>query len=298
MNQQKGVIRRLPTSTRDRIELQCEAGHVWTTKAASVLYEGTWCPQCSKNRLVADRVNSLASILNLDVVSIPENHSGVMLKLKCSVHGVFDRAWRLFRACAGCRECGFEHIAWGHGEVEESSKKIAEKNNGHCLVDSHCEGYAVWQCEEGHVFERSFASVAQGKFCETCMRSSDTMPTRPKRDDVLNSFREKVAELGGVVIGISADDPRRAVVECGAGHQWTPWISNVLYKGTWCKECKNQRAKAKGLKHRLEVADRYGLTLVRSENGKHSWSCENGHEFECTIGELEATLHCPLCPRY
>ena len=292
-----GAIVRMPSSTRDRIYLRCEKGHTWSTKAASILYEGTWCPHCAKKRLVVERVNALAAVVGLEVVSIPDTHSGIHIKLKCPIHGEFERSWQRFRACAGCPECGYVHDVQASADVDPGLQALASKHDGQCLLGPYCDGYAVWQCEKGHVFERSIAAVEADKFCDTCMRAAGAAPRQAltSRAEVLEKFRRKVREKGGVVIDIPSESSRTAVVECAEGHQWKPWIANVLYKGTWCKACKDERAKRAGLKNRLAIADKYGLTLVSSDNGKHIWACPKGHEFERTISEVEEEQGCPIC---
>ncbi|MER7477452.1 GIY-YIG nuclease family protein [Streptomyces sp. NPDC126510] len=87
-------------------------------------------------------------------------------------------------------------------------------------------------CSEGHLCSPRPAGLPEKSICRICAcRDPHVVEER---------FRERVAELGGTVIGEWFNIHESVLVRCSEGHEASPIPKNVIYGGGLCRFCKGK----------------------------------------------------------
>lgn len=232
----------------------------------------------------------------------------------------------------------------------EDLQRLASRNGGMCLSNKYvkCTTKYVWQCQNGHVFEKSWTNInrSDGVWCKECSRPSITLETLQKhalskggkclstkyinckdkylwecehkhtweatwinvgyknatwcpecRNWTTEKFEKFAIEKGGKIIChvSSSGLDSRYVWECSDGHQWETKAGNIVFNGTWCKECQKLT-----LQDCIDEAEKKGGKCLDTEyNNKRTimnWECKNGHRFKLRLGAVRNNDRwCRLC---
>ena len=165
---------------------------------------------------------------------------------------------------------------------------------------------AWWKCEQGHEWEATISSRANGIGCPFCSG---------KRASVENNLQVLNPELakqwhsfknGGLTpSNVTAGSSKKIWWMCEKGHSWKVTIAHRS-NGTGCPFCSGKRASVENNLQVLnpELAKQWHPTknenlfpsdvTVRS-NKKVWWQCEKGHEWEALISNRSKGVGCPEC---
>ena len=130
-------------------------------------------------------------------------------------------------------------------------------------------------CKNGHASRPRPTHVKRGEgICRTC---TGLTPEPAER-----AFRERVAELGGIVVEPrwrGVNKPHRVI--CGAGHDCSPSPSSVREGRGICRTCAGQDTAVAEREFRQRVAEQGGRVVEPSWLGTsrpHRVICRDGHE--------------------
>lgn len=127
-------------------------------------------------------------------------------------------------------------------------------------------------CSQGHECSPTPNRLQQGGGpCRVC--------GRPKQPTVEGKFRERVEELGGVLLGQYVNNRTPVKVRCAAGHDCAPHPDGVLAGGGICRRCAALRRPNAEDKFRACVEALGGVVIGEYRNSKTSVAvrCALGH---------------------
>lgn len=179
------------------------------------------------------------------VKNVVERKGGVLLdccyeneeslaKAKCSCGNVFEHVFRMILAEIWCKLCVFYRKC----DVD-LMRRIVANREGQCFYDKNTinrKDKIKLRCKRGHNFEKTFASLLSGYWCEKCFREHQNV-----RKEVIE---EMVAKRGGKIFfpdGYSGTECK-CIVICSEGHEWPTWVY-VIIRGSWCGNCEANRSR-------------------------------------------------------
>jgi len=183
------------------------------------------------------------------------------------------------------------------------------------LTPSHVKGgcgeRVWWRCEQGHEWEAKVHNrIYAGSGCPVCSGRTTVAGV----NDLATQFPKVAAQWHPTRNGALTPDKvgcstRRTVWwHCEEAHEWQARVRNRTYGGTGCLLCSGLRATAKGndLASRFpDIAAQWHPTrngdltpdkVVGSTAQKVWWRCEEGHEWQATVGNRTyGGTGCPVC---
>lgn len=158
----------------------------------------------------------------------------------------------------------------------EDLQSFAAEHSGKCLTPAYTKAVDKyeWECENGHVFTKSWANTMskKGPWCAKCKWYT------------AKDLREFAEKKGGTCHTEEYTHPHAKYEwECASGHTWHATWGNVKNSGTWCGECNKytfehfqQHAKTKDGKCLKLVSGGGGM------KGRYLWECSDGHQWEAS----------------
>lgn len=151
--------------------------------------------------------------------------------------------------------------------------KLIEKLGGKVLGEYKRSFTGVeCECREGHKCNPCLSSVRQGNgMCKICARN-DT-------ETCEKNFRERIAEIGGKVLGEYRGANISIKCECRYGHQCNPSPSNVKKGGGICQICYGNDPEISEKNFRERIAEFGGKVLGKYRGSLIPIECEchEGH---------------------
>ncbi len=146
-----------------------------------------------------------------------------------------------------------------------------------------------WECNRGHKWEASVATIKSGSWCPRCKKVA-----RKSIDDM-----KRLAEArGGECLSTSYKNSTSSLKwKCGYGHIWDAKPQAVIKK-TWCPEC------AKRAPITIEKLKKFAMrkggdclsTSCLNSSEKIEWKCSSGHKWKSTVRTVvHAGCWCPYC---
>ncbi|WP_426158884.1 zinc-ribbon domain-containing protein [Pseudomonas sp. TSRC2-2] len=173
-----------------------------------------------------------------------------------------------------------------------SAQQVAVKRGGLCL-SHHYESRLLpmeWQCQFGHRWQATFASIAQGRWCPTCAKLA--------RRDTLENMQAIATERGGRCLSeiyVSCADS--LLWECAQGHRWQAVPSSVKY-GRWCPHCAKNKLRG-NLQAFQAIALTRGGECLSSEYINSvtplTWRCAQGHTWKAAGVSVKQGTWCRQC---
>ncbi len=170
----------------------------------------------------------------------------------------------------------------------EEIQQIAAQHGGKCLSETYINNRTklLWQCAEGHRWERIPKIIKQGRWCPEC---ANKQSTETRRRLGISEMQQIAEEHGGKCLSKTYINGRTKLLwKCAKGHQWDARPENVK-RGIWCLQC---AGKAKGtLEEMQQIATQRGGKCL-SESYVHAlvkllWECAEGHQWEATPNSIK-----------
>jgi hypothetical protein len=158
-------------SIKQKLLWECEKGHKWRTTINSIVYSGSWCPECAGNRKL--------SLIELQHLAIKKGgmclathyiNSKTRILWQCKQgHQWYASASSIKNRNSWCPVC-----AGNQPFGMDTMNKLAEKNQGKCLSTTYvnCKTKMLWKCKNGHQFQATPENVNQGKWCPHCRNTN------------------------------------------------------------------------------------------------------------------------------
>lgn len=113
--------------------------------------------------------------------------------------------------------------------------KLAKNYNGKFLSNEY-KGINIkhrWECNKGHVFERTPTRIQNGIWCSDCKKNKREVYRLSIED-----LHKTAAEKNGYCLSTKyVNKDTKYKWECENGHIWEATFGSVRNSGTWCKEC-------------------------------------------------------------
>lgn len=212
-------------------EIRCKKGHTSYPYPNRVAQGVGICRVCAgsdpemSERVFRERIER-AGATALD----PYQSAHKRLRLRCSSGHTFTATpHKVARSkCVLCPLCGGRTP----GALLSAHKARVEAQGGICLANRWLGAQAPHDaiCREGHLCSPRPSGVKNGKnICRICAcRDPHVIEER---------FRERVAELGGVVLGPWETIHVPVLVRCKKGHKTSPIPNHVIRGGGLCRHC-------------------------------------------------------------
>ncbi|MFS0558880.1 zinc-ribbon domain-containing protein [Brevibacillus sp. 179-C9.3 HS] len=113
----------------------------------------------------------------------------------------------------------------------EEMKELAESKGGKCLSDSYknVNTLMTWQCEKGHIWKATAASIRSGFWCHHCSG---------RYRHTIEDVREYAWSKGGLCLSETYDGSKSKLEwQCAEGHTWEASFHDVKVSNTWCPHC-------------------------------------------------------------
>lgn len=280
------------TNTKSKVRLMCQQGHTWVVQARSILYEDSWCPECSQlqKNMGMDGVRELAEKYGGRCLAKNYVNNRQMLEWECGEGHVFKRPTYKVQAGQWCFTCQQANMDSAEpltmGDLVEHARKCGVTHIGTATT---LREVTRWRCDQEHEFEVSGRAIRKRKnLCQECAGRSNRG---------LEDIQVLARNRGGRCLSGSYDNSCGVLkFECEKGHRWKTMARNVMYCGSWCPTCAKIRGNLDSLKEIAE--EREGMLLsTEYENSRthYEWRCRHGHVFSSTP-KLARKRWCRSCP--
>ncbi|CAG9266286.1 conserved hypothetical protein [Burkholderia diffusa] len=208
---------------------QCDKGHVWEMKPASILRHGRWCPFCSgRRKYTLASMQALAREQSGECLATTFQSVHDRLQWRCAAGHVWSAQAEKVVAGRWCAQCRQERK---RGRDMARMQALAAQRGGQCLSESYLGANTplTWQCGKGHRWEMAPADISRGgRWCPSCSG---------RRRYTLADMHAIARERGGQCLS----DTFRSVHdklswECDRGHVWATRPA-VIIRGHWCPQC-------------------------------------------------------------
>lgn len=149
-----------------------------------------------------------------------------------------------------------------------------------------------WQCNNGHVIEMTYNSIAQGCGCDICARIRQG---KKRRTLTAEDFHARAQSKGVKWIGNEVTTAAlKTLWQCPEGHQWLKNYAHLQ----GCPICSpTARLNADDY---YALAEHKGYTIVDLPEGVTvnipiKWRCEHGHEWMACYANIRRRSGCPEC---
>lgn len=154
---------------KQKLLWECKKGHRWRTSVESILYSGSWCPECAGNRkLSLIELQHLARKKNGLCLASNYINSKTKLLWQCkNGHQWYATAFSIKTRDSWCPQCA-KNVPYGI----ESMINLAKSRKGNCLSKEYinCKILMLWECNERHQFLLSSEKAKLGKWCPFCSK--------------------------------------------------------------------------------------------------------------------------------
>ena len=217
----------------------------------------------------------------------------------------------------GCPYCAGRKVLKGENDLQTlnpilSKEWNCEKNNGltpsNVMPNSNKKVW--WKCSQGHEWQAVIGSRNSGCGCPYCAGqkvikgNNDLQTLNP---DLAKEWNyEKNAVLAPV--DVMSNSGKKVWWKCSKGHEWESTISN-RNNGRGCPYCAGKKV-LKGyndlqtanptLANEWNYERNNSLTpseVTPNSNKKVWWKCNQGHEWQATIGNRNIGRGCPECAK-
>lgn len=272
------------TCVDDKITMECEEGHRWEVRMASLLYTGSWCPECVTDgrRIGLERMRQLATEKGGTCLSTSYVNNTAPLRWRCADGHEFEKTAKAVSRGTWCPICRL-----AAGPNKRARRFIDAVQHAEGLGGAHIgnarlmQTRTYWRCRHGHTFAATGRAIlTRSYFCPSCER-----PNKPS----LASIRAECERRGGRCLSksyVNITTPME--FECGHGHRWTAKWRNVGLLNSWCPTCAGRNGGADRL---VAIADAHGgQALSRAfvtARTPYRWLCRQGHVFEATLATAD-----------
>jgi len=216
-----------------KLEWECEKGHRWKAKPNSVKNNGSWCRICGnsiaakKTRLCIEEMQSLAKKQGGRCLSKRYVNAHTKLMWECAEGHKWEAKPLVVKYNGSwCKRCA------GIAPPSISDfKAIAKERGGRCLSKKYVRSDAKlsWECEEGHRWDATAASVKGGSWCPACSGNKKL---------TIEQMQSLAMRRGGKCLSKQyVNNSTKLKWQCASGHRWMAQPHMVKNDGTWCPKC-------------------------------------------------------------
>lgn len=112
---------------------------------------------------------------------------------------------------------------------------LAAKKGGVCLSDEYVKAKTklTWECSAKHIWQATPDSIRRGSWCPHCAWKGKN------RKYSIEDMKKLAAQKGGTCLSITFTNVSEKLKwKCADGHTWEAVPSSMIYRGSWCPNCK------------------------------------------------------------
>jgi hypothetical protein len=233
---------------------RCENGHTWKTTLNSRVCQGTGCPACPREAVVAPAERNLA-VLNPGLASEwhPEKNgdlrpadiwpnSNKKIWWQCGK----GHEWRAVvagrAAGSGCPYCygryatKTNNLAIKYPELLEEWDREKNKGLNPSEFTPHVGKKVWWLCRNEHSWQATIYNRTKNKSgCPVCAQNAS-------RKYTIEDIQAIANERGGKCLSVKFTSSRlKLKFQCKEGHIWEARGDAILYTKKWCPTCGRKR---------------------------------------------------------
>ena len=182
----------------NKLTWKCKDGHIWSATPGNVIFNGSWCPVCSRKndnermrtfalakKHTIEEMQVLAKSRNGECLSETYSDAHTHLKWRC----LFGHAW--LATFSNIINGGWCPVCSGHSRVTVSQLQAIAKERGGMLLSSP-ENITKnmkleWQCKKLHKWFSSWPGIKYGSWCPICKER--------KKERICRLYFERFFEL-------------------------------------------------------------------------------------------------------
>lgn len=167
-------------------------------------------------------------------------------------------------------------------------KAYAKRKNWTVVTEIYegCTTKIEFKCEENHSFSMKSNKINRGDGCSTCSGQSTIVTAK--------RFYKKIKEMKGFVAKNSYKTMYKDVtITCEKNHTWITTPLSI-HQGYWCKMCLG-KCPIENFKNNLARKKFKTKSSYISSSEKIDLTCEKGHDFVSSAGNLRSSRGCPVC---
>lgn len=154
--------------TMGKLTWQCEKKHTWEASYKHVVYRGTWCSICARNKFEnrLEKMQSFAIKREGKCLSNIYASTRTLMKWQCKAGHIWDATYKTVKQ-SSCTAC----VAATKHDPLAKARQIAKQRNGTCLdtVYKTSRHSMNWKCAQGHTWSAPYSMVVSvGSWCPTC----------------------------------------------------------------------------------------------------------------------------------
>ncbi len=238
-------------SVSNPLKWQCVKGHTWDAPL-SLIKQGSWCSQCSKQQSKSDTLNiykEIAKAKGGKCLSKEYINSQSKLLFKCAKgHEFYSRAEHVKGSRAWCSICS------GKKKLTiEDMQTIASKKGGVCLSKKYIDNTTKlkWKCAKGHTWYAEPVKVKYITWCPHYDCRYNSVREKLKAD--INDLRKFAKLIGGRLISKEYKNSNSPLEwECKNKHRFILTANAVKNDLVWCSECNPKRVDKTSYKKRVK----------------------------------------------
>jgi hypothetical protein len=274
---------------------RCACGNVWQATGGSVVYGGSWCPDCAGCTLkTIEEMHALAVSKGGRCLSTEYTNTRTLLQWEC---GECENKWSSMptnvQRGTWCPKCS----ANKRGEdARERLVAVVAAKGGRLMsaVPNGTKSRVSVQCAVGHMWSAPVEGLLySGSWCRRCAIDKTSQ-------ECLERLKACVAAKGGSFTGAFENVRSRLKFTCARAHSWET-IPTLVLGGAWCLECHRENERQEG-QRRIEAvaAERGGRVLGTYLNArtKIALSCAQQHRWSAVPDSVvRAGTWCGECAR-
>lgn len=285
------VYRTMNSSLRWRCGCGCE----WNANAGSIVYGGTWCPECAGCAMkTIEDMHALALERGGLCLSTEYTNSRTALLWRC---GECSTEWSAMplnvQRGSWCPKCAKDRR--GEGARERLVDVIAARG-GHLLsaIPIGTKSRVTVQCRAGHKWSTAVETLLySGSWCKRCSIEEVSQ-------ECFDRLKILVTEKGGIFTGEFKNVKSRLRFTCMRDHSWET-VPALVLGGAWCAECYREDQREDGQRRLEALAALRGVSVLGNyvnARTKIEFSCAQGHQWSAVPDSVtRAGTWCPECAR-
>jgi 5-carboxymethyl-2-hydroxymuconate isomerase len=280
---------------------RCTEGHEWEAVISSRL-AGNGCTICSGQRVLpgfndlATTHPTLAAEALFDATKVTAG-SGSKEMWQCAQGHEWEASIASRSAGHGCPFCSGRRVTPGIDDLATTHPLVAaEALFDATKVKAFSNTTRRWRCTDGHEWEARISHRAKGSGCPACSGRQ----VLAGFNDLATTNPRLAAEALFDATKVTAGSHTKGMWRCAEGHEWEAMISGRL-RGSGCPYCSGNRV-LPGFNdlettHPVLAAEAlFDATKVTAgSDTKGMWRCDEGHEWEASIGNRSRGAGCPNC---
>jgi hypothetical protein len=299
----------LKAGSNKRVRWKCPRGHSFESVVHSRTLQGTGCPICANQQVLAG-FNDLATT-HPELASQADGWDpttiagGTARKLSwiCTV----GHSWQATvnsrtTQGTGCPICANQQVLAGFNDLATTHPELASQADGWdpTIVIAGNRGKFLWKCPAGHSWSARLQNRAyRGSNCPICANKqvlagfNDLATTHPELAAQADGWDPKT---------VTANSGKKYRWRCELGHTWTVSVDGRKMGQTGCPICSNQQLlvgfndlETTHPELALEADGWDPKTVIAGSNKKADWKCTKGHRWSAVLHNRKKGIGCPIC---